>query len=582
MRATLSTRMWRPLIPDDAQTRFRNMAKQIYDVIVIGTGAGGGMAIKTLCEAGLKVCALNAGRRLDPEKDFRYHRMPWDMKFRGLDDPKRRAESFGYMDNEYTKAAWDHEIPFTVAPGTKWMWPRCNAVGGKTNFWGRSSARFGEVDLRAASLDGYDVDWPVTYEEISPFYTRVEKMIGVASTVQNRPSNPDGSYLPPFKFRCLDFILEAGCKKVGVPYLPDRCAQLTQPHEGHPACHFCGECTTGCDVGAFFSTPYFLLPKAEATKNLELRTNALAKNLLVDENGQVAGVAYIDRTTKQEVEVYGRAVVVAASCIESARILLNSKSRHWPNGIANSSGQVGRNLCDHLYGESARGYLPQLLGQPSFPDHVADSTIAWMPRWQNLKDPHEEKFIRGYSVYPDGGCTEFPWFANDLDGFGSSFKREIKRRYPSPVSFGIQAPSLRSDTNFVDLDPEVKDPYGIPVARMHFEWDENVLKMWEHSKQVCAEVLRAAGGVLESSGQDPEIPGWSLHETGTCRMGNDPKNFVTNRFGQAHDVPNLYACDASVFLNCTDKTTTISILAFSLRTSEHLIENFRRGEHKAA
>ena len=159
------------------------------------------------------MCAINAGRRLDPEKDFRYHRLPWDMKFRGLDDPKRRSESFGYMDNEYTRAAWDHEIPFTVAPGTKWMWPRCNAVGGKTNFWGRSSARFGEIDLRAASLDGYDIDWPVTYEEINPFYTRVEKMIGVASTVQNRPSNPDGSYLPPFKFRCLDFILAGGLQE---------------------------------------------------------------------------------------------------------------------------------------------------------------------------------------------------------------------------------------------------------------------------------------------------------------------------------------------------------------------------------
>jgi choline dehydrogenase-like flavoprotein len=262
--------------------------------------------------------------------------------------------------------------------------------------------------------------------------------------------------------------------------------------------------------------------------------------------------------------------------------MLNSKSRHWPNGIANSSGQLGRNLCDHLYGESARGYLPQLLGQPSFPDHVADSTIAWMPRWQNLKDPHEETFIRGYSVYPDGGCTEFPWFANALDGFGSSFKHEIKQRYPTPVSFGIQAPTLRSDTNYMDLDPEIKDPYGIPVARMHFKWDENVLKMWEHSKQVCAEVLKASGGVLEESGDAPEIPGFSLHETGTCRMGNDPKKFVTNRFGQTHDVPNLYVCDASVFLNCTDKTTTISILAFTLRTSEHLIEHFRRGERQGA
>jgi choline dehydrogenase-like flavoprotein len=555
------------------------MARQVYDVIVIGTGAGGGMAIKTLCEAGLKVCALNAGQRLNPKKDFRFHRMPWDMKFRGFDDPKRRGESFGYMDNEYTKAAWDHEIPFTTEPGTKWMWPRCNAVGGKTNFWGRSSARFGDIDFRAASLDGYGVDWPVSYADIAPYYTRVEKMIGVASTVQNRPSNPDGVYLPPFNFRCLDWILQAGAEKVSVPYLPDRCAQLTVPHNGHPKCHFCGECTTGCDVGAFFSTPWFLLPSAEATKKLELRTDALAKNILTDENGRAAGVAYIDRATKQEREVYAWAVVVAASCIESARIMLNSKSRQWPNGIANSSGQLGRNLCDHLYGESARGYLPQLLGQPSFPDHVADSTIAWMPRWQNLKHPHEEAFIRGYSVYPDGGCSEFPGYALDLDGFGSSFKHEIKHRYPTPVGFTVQAPSLPQKTNYVDLDPEVKDRYGIPVARLHFQWDENVLKMWEHSKQVCADVLKAAGGVIEGSADAPEIPGFSLHETGTCRMGNDQKRFVTNRFGQTYDVPNLYVCDASVFLNCTDKTTTISILAFSLRTSEYLIENFRRGDH---
>jgi choline dehydrogenase-like flavoprotein len=202
-----------------------------------------------------------------------------------------------------------------------------------------------------------------------------------------------------------------------------------------------------------------------------------------------------------------------------------------------------------------------------------------MPRWQNLKDPHEEAFIRGYSVYPDGGCSEFPWYTLDLDGFGSSFKREIKRRYPTPVSFTVQAPSLPQERNYVDLDPEVKDPYGIPVARVHFQWDENVLKMWEHSKQVCADVLKAAGGVVEGSSEVPEIPGWSLHETGTCRMGNDPKRFVTNSFGQTHDVPNLYVCDASVFLNCTDKTTTISILAFSLRTSEYLIENSRRGDH---
>jgi choline dehydrogenase-like flavoprotein len=556
------------------------MQKKIYDVVVVGTGAGGGMAIKTLCEAGLKVCALNAGRRLDPAKDFRNHRMPWEMKFRGFDDPKERSKSYGYMDSEYVKGIWEHEITYTKAPGTEWMWPRCYAVGGKTNFWGRSSARFGDIDFKAASRDGHDVDWPLTYEEIAPYYTRVEKMIGVASTVQNRPSNPDGSYLPAFKFRCLDMILQTGANKLGIPYLPDRIAQLTVAHEGHPACHYCGNCTFGCDTGSFFSSPWFLLPKAEATNNLELRTNALAKNVIVDKDGQAAGVAYVDRNTKQEVEVYGRAVVLAANCIESSRIMLNSKSRNWPTGIANSSGQLGRNLCDHLYGTSATGWLPQLMGRSSFPDNVSATTVAWMPRWQNLNNPREEDFIRGYSVYPWGGCGDFPWYYGQIEGFGSAFKKEIKRRYPAPVSFGIQAPSLRSDTNYVDIDPEAKDAYGIPVVRVHFKWDENVLKMWEHSKQACAEVIKAAGGEFESSGAAPEIPGYSLHEVGTCRMGNDPKASVTNKFGQAHDVPNLYVCDASVFLDCTDKTTTISIMAFTLRTCDHLAENFKAGKHK--
>ena len=557
----------------------KSLAKQTYDVIVIGTGAGGGIAIQTLCEAGLKVCALNSGRALDPEKDFRNHRMPWDLKYRGFGDPALKTQESGFVgDTEYVEDVWEREFTYTRAPGTKWSWPRCSAVGGKTSFWGRSAERFAEIDFRAATLDHHDVDWPLRYEEISPYYTRVEKMIGVASTVQNRPSNPDGDYLPPMNFRCFDMILQAGAKKIGVPYLPDRIAQLTVAHGDHPACHFCGNCTSGCEVGAFFSTPWFLLPGAEASGNLELRTNALAKSILADEDGKASGVSYIDRLTKQEREVYGKAVVLAASCLETARIMLNSKSRHWPTGIANSSGQLGRNLCDHLYGTPAAGYLPQLLGQPSFPDNVSDSSIAWMPRWQNLNHPHEEEFVRGYSVYVDGGCWEFPAYHDQIEGFGSSFKREMKRRYPTPVTFTSQIPSLPSPGNFVDIDPLAKDSFGIPKLRIHFRWGENELRMWEHSKKISADLLRAAGGVVEDSSEDPESPGYSQHEIGTCRMGNDPKRFVTNRFGQTHDVPNLFICDGSVFVNATDKAPTLSLLAFALRTSEYMVEQFRRSE----
>jgi choline dehydrogenase-like flavoprotein len=547
-----------------------------FDVIVIGTGAGGGMALKTLCEAGLKVCALNSGRRLDPAKDFRNHKQAYDMKYRGFGDPRKR-DRYYHVENEYTAGLWEHGITYTTAPGTEWEWPRCHAVGGKTNFWGRSAARMGEIDFKAASRDGFDVDWPVTYEEIAPYYSRVERMIGVASTIQNRPSNPDGEYLPPMKLRCLDYILQKGCERVGVPYLPDRLAQLTVAHEGHPPCHYCGNCTEGCDTGSFFSTLWFFLPLAEKTGNLELRTNAVVRNVVVDENGRAKGVAYVDRATRREEEVYGKAVVVAASCVESARILLNSKSRRFPQGLANTSGQAGRNLCDHLYGTTGYGYLPQLLGQPSFPDNVSNSQVVWMPRWQNLRDPHEEKFIRGYSIYPTGGCGEFPWYQQHLEGFGSQFKRDIKRYYRTPVSFYCQIPSLPGPTNYVDIDPEVKDIYGIPVVRVHFQWGLNELTMWEHAKQITGEVIKASGGERWGAGEHPYTPGYSLHETGTLRMGDDPREFVTNRFGQTHDVPNLYVCDASVFLNCTDKTTTLSILAFSLRTSEYLIENMRKG-----
>lgn len=552
------------------------MPNKLYDVIVIGTGAGGGMAIKTLTEAGLKVCALNAGRRLDPAKDFRNHKQSYDMKYRGFGDPRKR-DKYYHVENEYTAGLWEHQITYTTAPGTRWEWPRCFAVGGKTNFWGRSAARMGDIDFQAASRDDFDVNWPVRYEEIAPYYSRAERMIGVASTVQHRPSNPDGDYLPAMPLRCFDYILQSGCQKLGIPYLPDRLAQLTVPHAGHPPCHYCGNCTEGCDTGSFFSTPWFFLPLAEKTGNLDLRTNALAKNVLMDENGHARGVAYINRETKQEEEVYGRAVVVAASCIESARILLNSKSREFPNGLANSSGQVGRNLCDHVYGTTGYGYLPQLLGQPSFPDNVSSSQVVWMPRWQNLDNPRQEKYIRGYSIYPAGGCGEFPWYSRELEGFGSEFKRNIKRYYPTPVSFYCQIPSMRSDTNFVDLDPEVKDIYGIPVVRVHFQWGPNELMMWEQAKAITTDVIRASGGEVWGAGEAPYTPGYSLHETGTLRMGDDPAKFVTNRFGQTHDVPNLYVCDASVFLNCTDKTTTLSILAFSLRTSEHLIEDLRKG-----
>ncbi|MEJ7616152.1 MAG: GMC family oxidoreductase [Pyrinomonadaceae bacterium] len=504
---------------------FIQKRRKVYDAIVIGTGAGGSTAIKFLCEAGLNVLALNSGKRLDPAKDYGNHRQKYEMQFRGFGDPKTRHLRQGACENEVTFDLFEHDVTYTVAPGSRWKWTRCKATGGKANFWGRSSARFGDIDFKAASLDGVGEDWPITYDEIAPYYSRIEKIIGVASSVQNRPSNPDGEYIPPFQLRCFDHILKHSCDELNIPYLHDRCAQLTINHNGHPACHYCAGCTLGCETGSFFSPTFFFLPDAERTGKLELRANAHVKNILVSADGRRAsGVAYIDRTTRQEVEVYGKVVIVAASCCESAKIMLNSKSRQWPTGVANASAQLGRNLSDHLYGTPAYGFLPQLVGQPPRPDNVADSTVVWMPRWQNLKNPREEKFIRGYSVYPYGGCSDFPHYFHQFEGFGSDFKRNLKRYYPAPVSFLIQAPSLPDSGNFLDIDPEVKDVFGIPVARFHFNWGTNELLMWEHAKEVCAEIIRRAGGEVWGAETEPRTPGHSLHETGACRFGKDPKN----------------------------------------------------------
>jgi choline dehydrogenase-like flavoprotein len=563
--------------------------EKMFDVIVVGTGAGGGTAMKLLCEAGLKVCALNSGPKTDPSKDYRLHRQPYDLKFRGLGDPlrfqgKAHQEPYSVEESEYSEARdlFEHDIAYCTAPGTDWYWKRCKATGGKANFWGRSSARFGDIDFKAAELDGFGENWPVDYEEIAPWFTKAERYMGVASTVQNRPSNPDGEYLPPMPWRCIDYIIQKGAEKIGVPYLPDRCAQLTKTHNGHPACHYCGNCSRGCDVGSFFSPTWFTIPEAEATKNLMLLTNALVRAVIVDEDGMARGVAYVDRATKREIEIYAKVVVLAASCVETAHIMLNSKSRHWPDGIANSSGQVGRNLCDHLYGCPGYGFIPRLVGQPPTPDNIADSTVAWMPRWQNLKNPREEKFIRGYSVYMTGGCGEFPGHYRQFEGFGAGFKKAIKDYYPATIGSYIQAPCLPSPTNYVDIDPDKTDIYGIPQLRFHYQWGENELLMWEHCKQVMSDLFKAMDGSIWGLDTEPNRPGTSLHETGTCRFGNDAKKYVTNRWAQTHDVKNLYICDASIFPSPTDKTTTMPLVAFAMRTCSHLLENFDKGVHRRA
>ena len=369
------------------------------------------MAIKTLCEAGLKVCALNAGRQVDPAQRFppASYALRHEVSRLRLLRASAPSVSVTWTTNMSRRTHGSMTLPIPPAREPGGPGRRSKRRWRQNELLGPLLRAHGEIDFKAASRDGYDVDWPVTYDEMAPYYTRVERDDRRGQHRTDRPSNPDGKVSAAnTNFVASTTSSRRAPAKLGIPYLPDRIAQLTLPSQGHPPCHYCGNCTDGCDVGAFFSSPYFLLPLAHATGNLELRTNAIAREVLVDAEGRAKGVAYVDRVTRQEVEVYGRAVVVAASCISTAQIMLNSRSPAWPTGIANSSGQVGRNLCDHLYGTTGFGYLPQLLGQPSFPDNVSAAPSLGCPAGRTSTTPGRRSLFAATPSIPVEGATNFP------------------------------------------------------------------------------------------------------------------------------------------------------------------------------
>ena len=452
-------------------------------------------------------------------------------------------------------------------------------------FLGTLVGRFGDIDFKAADLDGFGENWPVDYAEIAPWFSKAERYMGVASTVQNRPSNPDGEYLPPMPWRCIDYIMQKGAEKIGVPYLPDRCAQLTVAHNGRPACHYCGNCSRGCDVGSFFSPTWFTIPDAEATKNLDAadecaRARACSSTRTAWRRAWRTSIAPREGGGGLRQGSGARRVLCRDGAHHAEFDVAALAHRHRKFQRPARAG-ICASTCTAAPGY---GYLPQLLGQPATPDNIADSTVAWMPRWQNLTNPREEKFIRGYSVYMGGGCGEFPgyysadrgvWLDDSSATSSGTTRRQSalsfrRRRFPAPPTTSTSIRTRRTSSAF-------------PQLRFHFQWgqqradDVGALEAGD-DRSVQGDGRRAVGQPTT----EPNRPGTSLHETGVCRFGNDPKTSVTNKWAQTHDVPNLYICDASIFPNCTDKTTTMPIVAFAMRTCDHMLDNFKKGVHKRA
>lgn len=567
------------------------MARQkIYDAIIIGSGASGGMAAKELTEKGMEVLVLEAGPPVNPARDFASHRWVYESMYRGFGPPgwKQREQWMQDTAGEFSRHFYvkDTEHPYTTEPGKPFLWVRARIVGGKTLHWGRLSWRLSDLDFKAASHDGFGDDWPISYEEISPYYDRAEEFIGVSGNRDGLPHQPDGKFMSPMRLTCGEQLLRKGAEKTGRKGIVSRVAMLTdkpKPHmRGRAKCHYCGECGEGCDVGAMFNSIASTLPVAAATGRMTLRPNSVVRHITIDTNtGRAKGVAFVDRVTMQEYEVFGKVIVVAASTLESTRILLNSRSRQHATGIGNSSGTLGHYLVDHWGGIGASGYFEVLAGRDPI-NEDGKATGLFIPRFRNInKETKHPRFIRGYGFECGSGTYSFPGFARNptlTPGFGTEFKKRVRRYYTAPVSMTTRAEMLSRFENYAEIDPSgVVDAWGVPVLRIHTQHSDNEREMAKDAAEASEEILRAAGAVVLSTGGRITVPGRIIHELGTARMGNDPKKSVLNKFNQCWDAKNVFVTDGAAFVSSANQNPTLTILALTMRACDYLVDEYKRG-----
>ncbi len=557
-----------------------------YDAIVVGSGACGGWAAMELSKAGMKVLMVEAGSNVVPAKDF-HHRFLYEMDFRGQWPPGTLRKYTG-TERNYRIMLDSTENPYTTSPGTNYNWTRSRCLGGRTMHWARATDRMADYEFKAASRDGYGMDWAVSYRDMKPYYDRVEGFIGVSGAMEGLPQFPDGVFLPAMALNCAETIFTAASKSLGWRTTHRRLAQLTRMHNNRPPCHYCGNCVNGCDVGAMFNTVAVTLPPALKTGNLEVLTDCVVARVRMNSENRAQGVTYIERFTMKPVDVDGKYVILAASTLENTRLMLLSAK----GGLANSSGLLGHYMMDQIGGGGVSGILPKLRGGPARLDDGKSAGIT-IPNFQNIdKKTARKDFIRGYVMNATGGQTEYPQYAASVLGYGSAWKKEIKSRYVAQARvWNAGAEMLARKENFVELDSEVKDHWGIPVLKIHFTHSDNDRKLIADFQQRAEELFRKAGGeVIAGLGRGgpagfpggPGSPdanalrrdglGGAIHETGTARMSADPKEGVLNSFCQTHDIPNLYVFGGNAFPSTGDKHPTLTMMALSARGCDHLLE----------
>ncbi|MBV8817835.1 MAG: GMC family oxidoreductase, partial [Acidobacteriaceae bacterium] len=491
---------------------------------------------------------------------------------------------FGYFTT--SSGGWDIDgEPYTVAQGSRFQWFRSRIIGGRTNHYGRISLRFADYDFTPYSRDGLGTDWPITYADIAPYYDKAEEFIGVTGTKEGIRSAPDGIFQTPPPPRAYEAVVQRACKKLNIPCIPSRLAIITKDHNGRPACHYCAQCGRGCVTASNYSASQVQIFPAMKTGRVKLFTGAMARELITDDSGKVTAVSYIDKATRSEKQIRCRTVVLAASACESARILLNSRSSQHPNGVANGSGVVGRYLTDSV-GYALSAQIPALENLPRYNDDGMGGMHVYIPWW--LWDKKEKEFPRGYHVEIGGGFSlpqigSFAHQCRQHEGYGASLKSYIRQQYGSHVHLSGRGEQIPNEHTYCDIDPDVVDRWGIPVLRFHFKWTDHELKQARHMHDTFKSILETMGGKVPDpapaldEGNGISIGGEIIHELGTIRMGNDPKNSALNKYCQAHEVKNLFVADAAPFVSNPDKNPTLTITAMAWRTAEYLAEEMRKG-----
>jgi len=562
----------------------------VADVVIIGSGAGGGTVTQVLTELGISVTLLEAGPMLHPSKDFKEHWWPHQTPDRGMGAGGSRyfgksPYPFGLYDAGYGDWELDGE-PYTVAPGDKFRWYRSRIVGGRTNHYGRISLRFADYDFTPHSRDGVGTDWPITYDDLAPYYDKAESFIGVTGSKEGIRSAPDGIFQPCPPPRVHEVLVQRACKQLNIPCIPSRLAVITQPTHGRPACHYCAQCSRGCLTGSNYSASQTQIFPAMKTGRVNLIANAMARELITDSSGKVIAVSYIDKVTRTEKQIKCRAAVVACGACESSRLLLNSKSSRYPNGLANGSGQIGRNLTDSVgYSLSAR--IPALENLPRHNSDGMGGMHVYVPWW--LWEKKDLGFPRGYHIEVGGGFGmpgpgQFHGLCARHEGYGKDLKTYLRSQYGTSVNLAGRGEHVPNPNTYCEIDPAVVDKFGIPVLRFHFQWTDNELKQATHMHETFTAILETMGGTITRAAPKPvegdgiSVGGEIIHELGTVRMGNDPQTSALNKYCQAHETKNLFVADAAPFLSNPDKNPTLTINALAWRTAEYLAEEMRKGD----